>query len=193
MVLAQDACEGNFDCDGDVDGTDAAVFKSDFGRSGFNNPCPPDAPAPVQKTGQITVYGPRDDGYWQQALGVEWPNPRFTDNGDGTVTDNLTGLIWLKDANCFGQKTWDQLYLIAMDCLQVPVVLRMLPVLEIGGFPIDLNWKVYWIWETTILHSHLVIHLPPLSPSTIGRLVLTPQYRLRLVREYELWQCELRL
>ena len=23
-----------------------------------------------------------------------------TDNGDGTVTDNLTGLMWLRDANC---------------------------------------------------------------------------------------------
>ena len=32
--------------------------------------------------------------------------PRFTDNGDGTVTDNLTGLIWLKDANCFLHETW---------------------------------------------------------------------------------------
>ncbi len=31
---------------------------------------------------------------------MPWPVPRFTDNGDGTVTDNLTGLIWLKDANC---------------------------------------------------------------------------------------------
>jgi len=26
--------------------------------------------------------------------------PRFTDNGNGTVTDNATGLIWLKNANC---------------------------------------------------------------------------------------------
>lgn len=26
---------------------------------------------------------------------------RFTDNGNGTVTDGMTGLIWLKDANCF--------------------------------------------------------------------------------------------
>ena len=33
-------CEGNFDCDQDCDGTDAALFKSDFGRSSFNNPCP---------------------------------------------------------------------------------------------------------------------------------------------------------
>jgi hypothetical protein len=34
------------------------------------------------------------------STGVAWPNPRFTDNSDGTVTDNLTGLIWLKDASC---------------------------------------------------------------------------------------------
>jgi hypothetical protein len=27
---------------------------------------------------------------------------RFTDNGDGTVTDNVTGLIWLQDASGFG-------------------------------------------------------------------------------------------
>src|SRR5207244_12730698 len=33
-------------------------------------------------------------------------DPRFTDNGDGTVKDNLTGLIWLKNANCFGFQTW---------------------------------------------------------------------------------------
>ncbi|GAK55385.1 hypothetical protein U27_02218 [Candidatus Vecturithrix granuli] len=30
----------------------------------------------------------------------------FTDNGDGTVTDNLTGLIWLKDAGCLGFVDW---------------------------------------------------------------------------------------
>ncbi len=26
--------------------------------------------------------------------------PRFTDHGDGTVEDNLTGLVWLQDASC---------------------------------------------------------------------------------------------
>jgi uncharacterized protein DUF1566 len=35
------------------------------------------------------------------------PAPRFIDNNDGTVTDNLTSLIWLKDADCFGLHTWD--------------------------------------------------------------------------------------
>jgi len=32
-------CEGNFDCDGDCDGTDAALFKLNFGRSSFSSPC----------------------------------------------------------------------------------------------------------------------------------------------------------
>ncbi len=27
---------------------------------------------------------------------------RFTDNGNGTVTDTVTGLMWTKDANPFG-------------------------------------------------------------------------------------------
>jgi hypothetical protein len=29
------------------------------------------------------------------------PSSRFTNNNNGTVTDNLTGLIWLRDAGCF--------------------------------------------------------------------------------------------
>lgn len=32
-------CEGNLDCDQDCDGTDAATFKADFGRSTFQRPC----------------------------------------------------------------------------------------------------------------------------------------------------------
>lgn len=104
-VIAQeiDYCEGDFDCDGDCDGTDASVFKFDFGRSDFKNPCP-SCIIDVAKTGQTTSYAPGDDGDLEK--GFEWPNPRFTDNLDGTVTDNLTGLIWLKDANCFGTRTW---------------------------------------------------------------------------------------
>jgi hypothetical protein len=32
---------------------------------------------------------------------------RYTDNGDGTVTDNRSGLIWMKNANCFGRQNWE--------------------------------------------------------------------------------------
>ena len=34
------------------------------------------------------------------------PAIRFIDNKDGTVTDSLTRLIWLKNANCFGMIDW---------------------------------------------------------------------------------------
>lgn len=55
---------------------------------------------------EITCAGTGQDGEIQ--AGVAWPEPRFIDNNDGTFTDNLTGLIWLKNANCYDQKTWDQ-------------------------------------------------------------------------------------
>src|SRR3989338_929461 len=51
----------------------------------------------LPKTGQTTSYATGDDGDLKR--GVAWPSPRFTDNGDGTVTDNLTSLAWTKDAN----------------------------------------------------------------------------------------------
>ncbi len=31
---------------------------------------------------------------------------RFLDNGNGTVTDTVTGLMWTKDANPFGTLNW---------------------------------------------------------------------------------------
>ena len=58
----------------------------------------------LAKTGQTTKYADGDDGDLEK--GVAWPAPRFTDNSDGTVTDNLTGLIWLKFADCWGLTVW---------------------------------------------------------------------------------------
>lgn len=157
-------CNGDFDCDHDVDGTDAVKFKADFFRKDCPD-CPPCGdcqayinenisdicegyqcvpPAPVPKTGQTTCYNESGDPvlctlivYPQgqpyigqdggQQKGVEWPNPRFTiiycdtngpcsdqgsdcdaDPDTDVVTDNLTGLMWTRDANMFGQRTWQQ-------------------------------------------------------------------------------------
>ena len=61
----------------------------------------------LPKTGQTLCYnangtidcaGTGQDGETQ--IGATWPAPRFTNNLNGTVTDNLTGLIWLQDALC---------------------------------------------------------------------------------------------
>ena len=40
--------------------------------------------------------------YADLLLDASSPATRFTDNRNGTVTDRLTGLIWLKHTNCFG-------------------------------------------------------------------------------------------
>jgi hypothetical protein len=61
-------------------------------------------PAPVPITGLKNSYATGDDGDLQR--GVAWPPPRFIDNSNGTVIDSLTGLIWLRDANAFGSRTW---------------------------------------------------------------------------------------
>jgi Protein of unknown function (DUF1566) len=69
--------------------------------------------APVPQTGQTLSYAEGDDGDIQ--AGVAWPVPRFTDNGNGTVTDNLTGLIWLKQASCSTISPADWLTALAHD------------------------------------------------------------------------------
>ena len=67
--------------------------------------------AAVPKTGQTTWYrSATEDGGTQ--LGVAWPNPRFTVVGaPGTaetnqIKDNLTGLIWARDANLASNTAW---------------------------------------------------------------------------------------
>lgn len=71
------------------DCTPAAVFKSG-----------------VQRTGQTTSYASGDDGDLER--GIVSPDPRFTDNSDGTITDNLTGLVWLKHFFCPGTfRNWE--------------------------------------------------------------------------------------
>ena len=62
--------------------------------------------AKTWRTGQINSFAAGDDGDLQR--GVIWPSPRFIDHSDGTVTDQLTGLFWLKNADCFGTRTWSQ-------------------------------------------------------------------------------------
>lgn len=72
--------------------TNLTPFPAMVARTG-QNPSEPQSPA---ETGS--------DGDSQK--GVDWPFPRFTDNADGTATDHLTGLIWLKDAGTLGEMAW---------------------------------------------------------------------------------------
>jgi len=68
------------------------------------------------RTGQITVYRTGDDAYYRKGYSGGYTNSngtwngstRFTDHGNNTVTDNLTGLMWTKNANILNAaRTWD--------------------------------------------------------------------------------------
>ena len=62
--------------------------------------------APLRKTGQTASYATGDDGALE--TGAAWPIPRFITGTTGIVTDTLTGLVWLENANCFERRNWSQ-------------------------------------------------------------------------------------
>lgn len=69
--------------------------------SGTRHVWPVRGSSSLQKTGAGPISGytlvPGEDG--TSRFGISWPSPRFYNNGNNTITDNLTGLVWSKDAN----------------------------------------------------------------------------------------------
>jgi hypothetical protein len=55
----------------------------------------------LQATGAYVPFVSGDDGNLE--FGAPLTTPRMIDNGDGTVSDTVTGLIWLKQADCINQ------------------------------------------------------------------------------------------
>ena len=55
----------------------------------------------MQSTGMYVSYVAGDDGSLQ--AGVPLTYPRWIDNGNGTLTDTMTGLHWLKKTDCIHQ------------------------------------------------------------------------------------------
>jgi hypothetical protein len=106
-------------------------------------------PAPVPQTGQTKCYdnagividcaGTGRDGEYQ--YGTPFPEPRFTDNDDGTVTDNMTGLMWTIDARPFPIKNnWNgaliecnDLEFAGYDDWRMPNVREMLSLIDYGS------------------------------------------------------------
>ncbi|MFX0201171.1 MAG: DUF1566 domain-containing protein [Candidatus Hodarchaeota archaeon] len=113
---------------------------------------------PVAKTGQTTSYAAGDDGDLEK--GVAWPVLRFTDHGDGTLTDNLTGLMWTKDANMYGGRTWAEALSDCEGCTaggysdwRLPNVRELRSLIDYGqynpalpaGHPFsNVRWSSYW-------------------------------------------------
>lgn len=104
-------------------------------------------PIQLPRTGQTTCWndsgavidctGTGQDG--ELKMGATLPAQRFTDNGDGTLTDTLTGLVWLKNAHC-------------AETLSGIVVTYV-------GYPVDPNvfgfpWQNALTWVTGLSSGH---------------------------------------
>jgi len=77
--------------------------------SGFEIDCAGTGQDGEYQMGCVPVVSPSGSGDFGNYKRTSLPcsSAGFTDNGDGTVTDNLTGLVWLKNADCFGWIWWD--------------------------------------------------------------------------------------
>jgi len=85
------------------------------GPAGPTGPMGPQGPAGIQGAegpqGPAGPQGPQgekgDPGTGSRAAGPCFDNAnRYVDCGNGTVADTVTGLIWLKQADCLGTNGW---------------------------------------------------------------------------------------
>lgn len=118
---------------------DLASCRADLGACEAGLP-----PAPLLRTGQTTSYGAGSDGDLQKGL------PQgYVDNGDGTITDTRTGLMWEKksDDDTIHDKDnfypWSGLSFGNTNVLDGAVVTTFLAALNAGsGFAGHTDWRL---------------------------------------------------
>ncbi len=94
------------------------------------------------KTGQTTSYGPGSDGDLRKGVARS-----YTDNGDGTITDNVTGLMWEKKSDDGSIHDMDNTYTWGMDTspytMDGTMVTVFLAALNAGGgFAGHTDWRI---------------------------------------------------
>ena len=102
----------------------------------------------VVDTGQIVCYDDRDEAFicpaaaeafYGQDAQYDGHQPGYTDNGDGTVTDNVTGLMWQQSPDADGDGDID-----ADDKLTYDAAIGRADTLNLGGYT---DWRLPTIKE----------------------------------------------
>jgi hypothetical protein len=103
------------------------------------DPAPPTfCPGVVLSTGQTTAYGTDSDGDLQKGA-----SRSFTDNGDGTITDNATGLMWEKKSDDGSIHDKDNEYTWGTYRMDGTMVTSFLAALNGGGgFAGYTDWRI---------------------------------------------------
>lgn len=142
-------------------------------------------PAPLTQTGQnachdqyggsMTCLGTGQDGEYR--AGVESPVPRFSARADGTVRDNRTGLVWLRNADCFGVMDWvngllSAMYLESGDC-------GLNDGSEVG------DWRIPNVRELESLIDYRYAY--PALANSFGNGQFSPGDPFYNVRDYQYW------
>lgn len=86
-------CRADLNRDGKVDSRDGEILKAEFGRDDCDKS---KEDVDMLQAEQIENFGVAEE---EDAHEDTLPHARFIDNGNGTITDPKTGLMWTKDAN----------------------------------------------------------------------------------------------
>jgi len=156
FASAANVC-GDVNDSGSVSTSDAlAVLKRGVGQD-IGLTCGPTG-APVQ-TGQFTAFGSGSDG--DLTLG----SPRtFIDNGDGTITDSSTGLMWEKKDDASGIHDKDSLFTWSVSANNMNGTLASVFLANLnagGGFAGHTDWRIPNRFELETL-----LNLGAVNPST---------------------------
>lgn len=101
---------------------------------------------PIVDTNQTRFYGKSDEikppkpdkDYYGQDAGFEGNQPSYKDNGDGTIIDNVTGLIWVKTRG--SKVSWEDALAGAKECSvgnyndwRMPTIKELYSLIEFTG------------------------------------------------------------
>lgn len=161
-ALAAPAC-GDLNANGSVTSSDALLLL----RNSVGQPVELQCARPSQpaKTGETVDYGAKSDGAQQVGAARS-----FVDNGDGTITDETTGLVWEKKDNAGGIHDKDNQYTwtTGTEAMNGPLVTTFLASLNSGsGFAGQKDWRIPNRFELETLLD-LEAQTPSIHPPFAG-------------------------
>jgi len=159
---AAEVC-GDVNDSGEVSATDALlVLRKGVGQD-VNLQCGPSAQALA--TGQTQSYGNGTDGDLESGAARA-----FTDNGDGTITDESTGLMWEKKDRAGGIHDWGNTYTwtVGSNAFNGSVALTFLATLNATEFAGYDDWRLPNLRELATLPDYGELEPAAFDPFHVG-------------------------
>lgn len=173
-------CPGDLNGDGSVT-VDEIVIVVNTALHGCNPPPTVTATQPAAPTATPSVTG--TPTRTATASRTPTPTPRFLDNGNGTITDTTTGLVWEKQSDDGGPHDKDAVYTWSASGSTQPTgtAFGFIAALNAGRFGGWRDWRLPTLEELQTIVST--------SGSTPGRPVVPPAFDNNCVPGCNINQC----